>query len=114
MGLSTSELKPWAWEKLRGVQNCLFPSFTPDLSELDEEGIRWDVQQSIKHGFFSSVCTTESGLTFDEARRFVQIVVEEAAGKLLVSTVAMFDTLQKNIAFLQHAEKVGCDMALIG
>lgn len=114
MSLSRSELKPWAREHLRGVQNCLFPSFTADMSALDEEGIRWDVQQSIRHGFFATCCTTEAGLSFEEALRFVSIVAEEAAGKLLVSAVAMFDTIEQNIAFLQAVATRGADMALVG
>ena len=40
---------------MKGLENIIIPSFTPDLSELDEEGIRWDVRQSIKHGFFSTL-----------------------------------------------------------
>ena len=50
-----TELKAWAKENVKGLENCIIPSFTPDLTELDEEAIRWDVQQSIKHGFFSTL-----------------------------------------------------------
>jgi len=84
MAIKKSELKKWAKEHMVGVENCLFPSFSPDLSKLDEDGIRWDVQQSIRHGFFSTLCAAESGLTFEEARRFVEIVTDEARGKIFV------------------------------
>lgn len=114
MNLSRSELKPWARERLRGVQNCLFPSFSADLSELDEEGIRWDVQQSIRHGFFATCCTTEAGLSFDEAVRFVRIVADEAGDALLVSAVAMFDTIELNLAFLRTIADSGVAMVLVG
>ncbi|NDJ33039.1 MAG: dihydrodipicolinate synthase family protein [Chloroflexi bacterium] len=108
-----SELKAWARETFKGVQNLLFPSFTPDLSELDEEGIRLDVRQTIAHGFFATELTTQAGLTFDEAKRFLEIVVDEAGDDLMVSPGIIFDSLEKNIAFLEHAEAVGADFALL-
>ena len=114
MAAKGSELKKWAREHMKGVENCLVPSFTPDLLELDEEGIRWDVQQTIKHGFFSTLCTSEAGLTFDEAKRFVAIVADEAKGKICVSTTLLFDSLDQNMEMLKHAEKVGCTHVLLG
>ncbi|MHB8918051.1 MAG: dihydrodipicolinate synthase family protein, partial [Desulfocucumaceae bacterium] len=113
-GVAKSELKEWAKKHMVGVEGCIFPSFNPDMSDLDEEGIRWDVQQSIKHGFFSVLVSTETGLTFDEARRFVEIVADEARDKILVSTTLLFDSLEKNREMLRHAEKAGCDSVLFG
>jgi len=107
-------LKKWAMEHLRGIENCTLPSFTPDLSELDEEGIRWDVQQAIKHGFRGTLCAPESGVTFEEAKRFVEVVTEEAKGKLLVSTTILFDSLEQNMEMIKHAEKLGCHKVMLG
>ncbi|MFC2045715.1 dihydrodipicolinate synthase family protein [Chloroflexota bacterium] len=109
-----SGLKKWARENMKGVENELLPSFTVDLSELDEAGIRLDVQQSIKHGFFSMLCTCECGLTFEEAKRFVEIAADEAKDKIFVSTTLLFDSLDKNREMLKHAEEVGCDSVLFG
>ncbi len=114
MAAKRSELKKWAKEKIKGVENCLMPSFTPDFSELDEEGIRWDVRQSINHGFFSTLCTCDAGLTFEEAKRFVAIVADEAKGKIFVSTTVLFDSFEQNFEMLRHAQKVGCHTALLG
>jgi len=113
MAPKRSELKKWARENLKGVQNCLMPSFTPDSLELDEEGIRWDVRQSIKHGFVSTMCTAEAGLTFEEAKRFVAIVADEAKDKIFVSTTVMFDSFEQNFEMLRHAQKIGCYTALL-
>ncbi|GIK56774.1 MAG: hypothetical protein BroJett015_24370 [Chloroflexota bacterium] len=44
MSRKKSDLKQWAKENMKGVENTLFPSFTPDMKHLDEAGIRWDVQ----------------------------------------------------------------------
>jgi 4-hydroxy-tetrahydrodipicolinate synthase len=109
-----SELKKWAKEHMRGVENVTIPSFSPDLSELDEEGIRWDVRQAVAHGFFSTLCAAEVGLTFEEAKRFVEIVTSEAKGKICVSTTLLFDTIEQNIEFAKHAQRVGCNTALLG
>jgi 4-hydroxy-tetrahydrodipicolinate synthase len=58
----TKDYKAWAKENVKGLENVIIPSFNADFSDIDEEGIRWDVQQSIKHGFFSSLCSAEVGL----------------------------------------------------
>ena len=108
-----SALKSWAKQTLHGVQNCLIPSFKPDMSELDEAGIRLDVRQSIAHGFVSSLCLAEAGLTLDEARRFVSIVTDEAKDAIVVSTTIMFDTFAQNEAMLRHANDAGCRLAFI-
>jgi len=114
MAAKKSELKVWFKERLKGLENCLVPSFTPDFSDLDEEGIIWDVRQSIRHGFVSTLCTAECGLSFEEAKRFVEIVADEAKGKIFVSVTVMFDTFKQNFEMLRHAQKVGCDSALLG
>jgi len=114
MAVKRSELKEWAKENMKGVENALLPSFTPDLSGLDEEGIRWDVRQSIKHGFFATLCCSEAGLTFEEAKRFLEIVADEAKGKIFASTTVLFDSFEQNFEMLKHAKKVGCHHVLIG
>lgn len=109
-----SDRQAWAKESMKGVENQLMPSFTPDLSELDERGIRWDVQKTKAHGFFSTMCTCEAGLSFEEAKRFVQIVADEAGEDLEVSTSIVFDSFEQNVEMLQHAAEVGVDSALLG
>lgn len=108
------ELKTWAWEHLKGVENLIIPSFLPDLKELDEEGIRWDVRQSIEHGFFSTMCAAELGLSLEEAMRFIEIVADEGKGKILVSTTLFFDSFEENILLAEHAKRVGCHCGLLG
>lgn len=114
MKIAKSELKEWARQSLVGVQNITMPSFTPDLSELDEDGIRWDVQQAIRHGFFATMCVTESMLTFEECKRFVEIVADEAKGKILVGVNLALDSFERNIALARHAEKAGASLLNMG
>ena len=109
-----NELKRWAREHMRGVENTLLPSFSVDMKTLDEEGIRHDVRQSIAHGFFSTMCATETGLGLDEAKRFVAIAADEAKGRILVTTSLIRDSFEENMELLQHAERVGVDGVLLG
>lgn len=114
MSRNKSEMKQWAKENMKGVENTLFPSFTPDMKQLDEDGIRWDVQQSIKHGFFSMMCALETGLTMEEAKQFLAIAAAEAGDDIVVTTSIIMDTLEDNMELMLHAEKVGVAGILLG
>lgn len=109
-----SELKGWARQRFRGYENLLAPSFTPDLRRLDEEGIRLDVRQSIRHGFFSTQCALDSGLSRDEQRRMLAAAAEEAGGRILISFALSGESLEENLALLAHAERVGATHVTVG
>lgn len=105
--VSKADRKEWARERFVGAESSLLPSFTPDLSQLDEAGIRYDVRQSIKHGFFSVFCAGV-GLTSEEKRRFIEIAVDEAGGDILVSSGAGGGTtLEDAVASMRDAEQLG-------
>lgn len=110
----SSDRKAWARQHLRGVENLTLPSFTADLSALDQPGIRWDVRQSKAHGFVSTLCAAEQHLSLDEAKRFVEIVVDEAGDDLLVSTTLFRDSLEENVELLASAAGAGAHTALLG
>jgi len=114
MNREKSQLKKWAKEHLKGAENILFPSFLLGMKELDEDGIRLDVRQSIKHGFFSTMCATETGLTLKEAKRFVEIVADESKDKILVTTSLILDSFEDNMELMIQAEKVGVSGVLLG
>jgi 4-hydroxy-tetrahydrodipicolinate synthase len=109
-----SDRQQWAAEHMVGIENQLMPSFTPDMESLDEAGIRWDVRRTIEHGFFSTLCTAEAGMSFEEAKEFVGIVADEAGDDLEVSTTLVFDSFEQIFGMLDHAETVGADAAMIG
>jgi 4-hydroxy-tetrahydrodipicolinate synthase len=110
-----SEAKAWARKHYKGLDGAVAPSFTPDLSKLDEEGIRWDVQHNIRKGMFSVLCETMIGvMSFEERKQFMEIVCDEAKGKILVSVTAGIDDVEQDIALLQHFEKVGGTHTLFG
>ncbi|HEY0746538.1 MAG TPA: dihydrodipicolinate synthase family protein [Steroidobacteraceae bacterium] len=114
MSITRNERKQWARSALKGLENALMPSFDLDTWQLDEEGIRWDVRQAIAHGFFSTMCALETGLTLEEQKRFVEIACDEARGKLLVSFTLLQDSVEDSLELLAHAERVGASHALLG
>ena len=108
MKFSRVEAKDWAKENMKGLEAVLFPSFTPDLQELDEEGIRWDVQHLADNGFSSLLCASEvCGMSFEERVRFLEIACDEAKGKINTSITAMHDTVEQDIEMLKayHASR---------
>ena len=113
MEYTKKDAKDWAKEKFRGLENGLLPSFTPDLSDIDEKGIRWDVQTSIRHGFFATLIGPDCGTTIEELKRMIEIVVDEARGKIMVGLWAMFDSFEVTIDMLKFCEDAGVDNALL-
>ena len=108
-----SDVKAWASEHFVGAENIVMPSFTPDLRALDEEGIRLDVRQSIAHGVFSAFCAIETGLSHEEKKRFLEIAVDEAAGRICVGFPLQGDSVEENVALLQHADAIGASHAMV-
>lgn len=109
-----TERKAWAREHFRGIENVLMPSFNPDLTELDEEGVRIDVRQSKRHGFFSSLCSVETGLSPEEKVRFVQIACDEAGdGDYGIAVSLAGDTLEGDLELLAAAEAAGATHGLL-
>ncbi len=110
-----SEAKQWAKQHLKGLEAVIFPSFSPDLKELDEEGIRYDVNHLIDNGFTSALVAPEAcGMTFEERKKLVEIVCDEAKGRIHTSVAVMQDTIEQDIEMLLHIEKVGGTFATLG
>lgn len=108
-----ADRKAWAKEHFKGFENVLMPSFTADRKKLDEQGIRLDVRKSIEHGFFSTLCAC-IGLDGKESRRFLEIVVDEAKGKIAVAVpTGGSESGPIDIALLKDAEAIGCEHALL-
>jgi 4-hydroxy-tetrahydrodipicolinate synthase len=112
---TNNEVKAWGKKNFKGLEVPVFPSFSPDLQELDEEGIRWDVNHIYQNGFNSVMAAPEAcGLTFEERKQFVQIVCDEAKGKMFASAAVMQDTVEEDIEMLHHLEKVGATHVKLG
>lgn len=114
MKIARTELKAWAREHFRGFENLLIPSFGVGLRELDEGGIRLDVRQSIRHGFFAAQCALDAGLTHEEQCRMLRIAAHEADGRIAISLSLTGDSLARNIELLSEASKAGASHAAVG
>ena len=117
MGLefTKSEAKQWAKDNFKGLEAPIFPSFSPDLSELDEDGIRYDVNHIIANGMISILIAAEGcGMTHDERKRFVSIVNDEVKGRVHTSVSVLMDTVEQNIDIMEHHEKTGGNFAMLG
>jgi len=112
MAISKAERKDWARVHFKGFENILMPSFTPDLSGLDEQGIRHDVRQSIAHGVFS-VFAVPLAMSPQEAERFLQVVCDEAGGRIAVGLPVIAPNREAELGLLRTAETAGCTHALI-
>ncbi len=104
--------KEWARECYKGVEGSTKASYTPDFRDIDEEGVRHDVRQSIRHGFFSTMCSG-TGLELNERKRLVQIVCEESGGRLLVGVNVAQPSLDESLDLLDFAGRIGCSHAFV-
>lgn len=107
------ERKAWAKQHFKGFENILLPSFTPDRKELDEAGIRLDVRKSIEHGFFSTLAPMIA-ISQDEYRKFLEIVVDEAKGRISVAMSGEgAETGPVGRKLLADAEAIGCSHLIL-
>ena len=113
MDFTKSDARDWARENLRGVANVVIPSFTQDLREFSELGIRHDIRLEIAHGFSGALMVSEAATTLAEYERFYQWASDEAAGRLELIFHAAFNTLADNIEAARVAERNGARLALL-
>ena len=112
-GIARADRKAWAREHFKGFENILLPSFTPDLKKLDEAGIRLDVRKSIEHGFFSTLAPAIA-LTPAEYRRFLEICVDEAKGRISIAVAGEGgETGPMGRQLLKDAEAIGASHMIL-
>ena len=107
-----SSQKDWARAALRGAEPILSPSFTPDFSALDEAGIRLDVANSIRHGFVSCFAS-RAGLDTNESERMLEVMVDAAAGQILVSGSTTGVSREDDVAFARRCADLGCSYLFV-
>ena len=110
---SKGDARDWARQHLRGVCNVIIPSFTSDLSDINETGIRLDVEREIALGFSGFLLVSETATTFDEYVRFAATAADEADGRLVVIHQASFNTLDENVQVARRATDAGATVALL-
>ncbi|MBI4447134.1 MAG: dihydrodipicolinate synthase family protein [Acidobacteria bacterium] len=108
-----ANLKEWAREYIKGLECVISMSYKPLTLELDEEGIRWDMQLNVRHGFKSVL--GGGGGPGEEGARVRKIVLEEAAkGKMMVAAGGGGQTVESSIRSINAAEKEGYTHVFLG
>ncbi len=102
--------RAWASRHLRGVMNYILPTFLEDGASLDEEAVRLDVHASIAHGFFATIpMSAWFGPHDPRGERFRHVVLDEAAGRLLVQGSVGSTSLEEDIRAIRRCEELGFD-----
>jgi 4-hydroxy-tetrahydrodipicolinate synthase len=99
---------------LRGVENITVPSFSASARDLDEDGIRWDIRHAIDQGFVATLLALNAGLAPAEMKAFIDIAVDEAAGRLQVGLDMPLDSFALAWEVLEHGEAAGATHAVLG
>lgn len=108
-----SEAREWARERLIGAVNCTIPSFTTDLTAINETGIRHDIRLAKQHGFLGTLGVSEISITLPEYLEFLAISKDEGGDAFVVVHHASWSTLEQNIEAVRGAEAAGADLVLL-
>jgi 4-hydroxy-tetrahydrodipicolinate synthase len=107
------EAREWALQHLRGVANVVVPSYSADLKNLNERGIRHDVRKEIEYGFSGALLVSEVAITLAEYGQFFELAHDESRGRLQLIHHASFNTLAENIEAAKIAEAHGATLILL-
>lgn len=102
-----SSQKEWAKVHYKGIENLFMPSYSPDFKTLDEEGIRHDVRNSIRHGFFSILITPVGVKSDDENKQCIKIACDEAGDKILKGIMITGRDHETDLDMMTFAKEVG-------
>jgi 4-hydroxy-tetrahydrodipicolinate synthase len=111
---SRDEARAWARETMHGVANIVTPTFSTDLSTLNEAATRHDIRLEIEYGFWGTLMVSEVAVTLPEYAQFVAWGADEAKGRLHLIHHASFNSLEDNIAAVQMTQTRGAELVLLG
>jgi dihydrodipicolinate synthase/N-acetylneuraminate lyase len=107
-----TEARSWAFERLVGCCGCILPTFTSDVSDLNEAAIRHDVDMERAIGMAAVLVVAECGTTMDEYRRLLEIVVDAAGSDLMVVVQASQPTWDQMQTTIEWGAELGADLVL--
>lgn len=108
-----TEARAWAQENLIGVVNCTIPSFTNDLTAINEKAIRHDARLAVEHGFMGTLGVSEVSITLPEYLDFLRIIHDEAGDDLMLVHHASWNNLAQNIEAVRGAQDAGAELVLL-
>lgn len=106
------EARAWALAELRGCSGCVMPTFTADLSGLNETAIRFDVDREKQLGMRAILIVAEGGTTDAEYRQLIDICVSEAGDDLVTIVHAAQPTFGAMAETIAYAAQAGIDFVL--
>ena len=106
-----TDARAWALENLVGCCGCVLPTFTSDLSTLNEAAIRHDVDMERGLGMRAVLVVSEGGTTLAEYRRLLEIV-SDAASDLIVVVQASQPTWDLQQLTIEWGAELGADLVL--
>src|SRR6202051_314837 len=110
---SKKQERDWGWANMRGVANGVPPTFTEDLTALNEKAIRYDIRKEIEYGFWGTLLVAETVATPEEYVRFAQWAADEAHGRLHLIFHAAFNTLAENVKVARASQEAGAELVLL-
>ena len=112
MRYDKDQARQWALEALSGCCGCVLPTFTSDLTDLNEQAIRHDVAMEKRLGMKAILIVSEGGTTPQEFRRMIDICVDEAGDDLVTFVQASQPTFDEMISTISYAQSAGVDLVL--
>ena len=102
--------------ELSGILSAMSTAFTEDGEEVDEARLRVLTEQTIAagaHGLVPAGSTGEfAAMSGDERRRVVEVVLDQAAGRVPVVPGVGAMTTREAVLFAKHAEAAGAAAVL--
>lgn len=108
---TAADARAWAKERLRGVTGCVMPSFSADMTKLNEAAIVHDVHHELELGFNGFLIVAECGTTPEELDRFIEICVAESGDAITILQAAE-PTLEANVELIRRGAKAGVDLVM--
>jgi dihydrodipicolinate synthase/N-acetylneuraminate lyase len=107
------DARAWAQQHLTGCSGVTIPTFSGDLSRLNEKAIRHDISHLMGMGFTYTLLCTEVNITPEENAQFTHWARDTAGQRLGLFFHAAFGSLEENIKAVKLAEKAGADLVLL-
>ena len=110
---SRKDARAWARQNLKGCSAVTIPSYSADLSKLNEKGIRHDIALAQKLGYTYTLLCAEVSITPEENAQFTAWARDTAGKDFGLFFHAAFGTLAENIRAARLAEEAGADIVLL-
>jgi dihydrodipicolinate synthase/N-acetylneuraminate lyase len=108
-----ADARAWARDHLVGCSAVTIPSYSADLKQLNEHGIRHDITLARELGFKHTLLCAEVAISPEENAQFTAWAAETGGAGFGLFFHAAFNTLAENIEAVKLAETAGATMVLL-